>query len=100
MNSPRNMGGINVPNAAHRPRTTAIPSDRPRYRMVRPKVRPPIPHNNPKKKDQNKAVVGASCKTGSKSLVITKAKIHGAIIQLKKPPASQNVSHDQRLTPR
>src|SRR5579872_416582 len=99
-NSPRNIGGIRVPNAAHNPRTTAIPSESPRYRIVRPKVRPHIPHNNPKKKDQNKAAGGDSCKTGSRSLVITKAKIHGAMIQLKKPPASQKVSQDQRFTPR
>src|SRR6185312_23836 len=100
MNSPRNMGGMSVPKAAHSPRTTAMPSESPRYRMVRPKVRPPIPHNKPKKKDQNNAAAGASCKTGSKSLVIKKARIHGAMIQLKKPPASQKVSHDQRFTPR
>jgi hypothetical protein len=47
-NSPRKIGGSRVPKAAVYPSATAMPSDMPRYRMVRPKVRPPVPHSTPK----------------------------------------------------
>ena len=49
MNTPSKMGGISVPKAAQYPSTIAIPSDIPRYRMVRPNVRPPNPHSTPQK---------------------------------------------------
>ena len=69
-NTPLKMGGISVPNAAHSPRATAIPRERPRKRMVRPNVSPPIPHSRPKKNAQNNVLVGASDKTESRSRVI------------------------------
>src|ERR1022692_5238824 len=40
-NPPSKIGGINVPNAAQYPSTIAIPSDKPRYRIVDPQVSPP-----------------------------------------------------------
>src|SRR3982074_1554989 len=100
MNSPRKIGGIRVPKAAQRPSTTAIPKDNPRYRMVKPKVRPPTPHSSPKKNVQKRTLPGVSRKTASRSLVLSRPKNHGAMIQLKKPPVSQNVSHAHRFTPR
>jgi hypothetical protein len=57
--------------------------------MVNPKVKPPTPHNNPKKKDQNKLSPGAARSTAGKSLVMMNANVQGARIQLKKPPANQ-----------
>jgi hypothetical protein len=51
--------------------------------MVSPKVRPPIPHDSPKKKDQKRVDGGACASTVSKSFVIIAAMIHGAMIQLK-----------------
>src|SRR5271166_940758 len=88
-NCPRKIGGISVPNAAVYPRATAMPSDMPRYRIVNPKVRPPNPQRTPKTYVQKMLRPGASCSTPNKSLVITDAKIHGTMIQLKKPPTSQ-----------
>ena len=43
---------------------------------------------------------GASRSTPNKSLVIASANIQGTMTQLNKPPTSQYVSHDQRLTAR
>ena len=88
-NTPRKIGGINVPNAAVYPSATAMPRDIPRYRMVSPKVRPPSPHNTPNTYAQKRLLVGASCSTRMRSWVIVSARIHGAMIQLKNPPTSQ-----------
>ena len=41
---------------------------------------------------------GASCKPRPRSAVITDARIHGTMIQLKNPPTSQYVSHAQLFT--
>src|ERR1700733_1433619 len=59
-NTPRKIGGIKVPNAAVYPSATAMPSDIPRYRMVRPKVRPPSPHKTPNTYVQKRLLAGAS----------------------------------------
>src|SRR5271154_1475405 len=87
--TPLKMGGTNVPNAAHSPKTTAMPRDNPRNRMVSPNVSPPIPHNNPKRTDQKRVEAGASERTWNKSVVKRSPRIQGAMIQLKKPPTSQ-----------
>src|SRR5215469_443283 len=100
MKTPLKIGGISVPKAAHSPSATAMPSERPRNRIVKPKVRPPTPQSSPKKNDQNKVFAGASPSTLSKSRVRMLPRNHGAMIQLQTPPTSQYVSHDQRFTPR
>ena len=65
-----------------------------------PKVSPPSPHSSPKNHDQNSARPGACASTPGRSCVSASPKIHGATIQLKNPPTSHDVSHDQRFTPR
>src|SRR6267142_353302 len=97
-NFPWKIGGISVPNAAVYPSATAIPNDIPRYRIVSPNVSPPSPHNTPNVYAQTTLCVGASWSTFIRSAVITAARIHGAIIQLKKPPTSQYVSQAQPFT--
>ena len=77
-----------------------MPSDMPRYRMVSPNVSPPNPHMAPKKYVHQSVVALCWLRTPNTSLVINVASTQGQIIQLKKPPTSQYVSHDQRLTPR
>src|SRR5882672_11083024 len=94
MNTPPNIGGISVPNAAQSPNATAIPKESPRKRIVNPKVRPPTPHSRPKKKDQNRVLDGASERTARRSRVIRLPSNQGAMIQLKNPPTSQYVSQD------
>jgi hypothetical protein len=89
MNTPLKIGGMRVPKAAHKPKATAIPSDSPRKRMVKPKVRPPMPQRSPKKKAQNKVLAEVAERTANRSLVKRLPKNQGAMIQLKKPPTSQ-----------
>ena len=69
--------------------TIAIPNESPRYRMVRPKVRPPTPHSRPKKKHQKSVVPGVPARTAGKWRVSRPAMIQGASIQLNTPPTSQ-----------
>src|SRR5207244_12438464 len=99
-NTPLKMGGIKVPKAAHRPRATAMPRERPRKRIVRPKVSPPMPQRSPKKNDQNRLLVGASDKTPRRSRVMRLPKKHGAMLQLRLPHTRPSAAQDHGRPPR
>jgi len=74
---------------AQNPSATALPSDRPRYRMDMPYVRPPMPHNTPKKYVQNFVDNSVLSRISVVPFTVIIATIAGVMIQEKMPPSSQ-----------
>lgn len=98
--SPAIMGGISVPKAAQSPNAILCPRATPRYRILRPNVKPPNPHNAPKIIAINFAEDGASWIIGKSSPFGTKINANniGAINQAATPCVIQYDSHAHDLT--